>query len=83
MWQHSYGSILATQLSSKHLKDIDSYILSGFAVPLPNEVQLRGVVAGDYTQVSSSGQERLPQAVNAPGTSLHPIWFYASLHDHF
>lgn len=64
---HSYGSILGTQLSTKHPQDIDAFVQTGLAIPLPNENALPGQLADVYVQASTYNPQRFAPATYAHG----------------
>ena len=64
---HSYGSILGTQLSTKHPSAVDAFIQTGIAIPTPDENALPGELADVYVQASTYDPVRFPPATYVPG----------------
>lgn len=64
---HSFGSILGTQVSTKHPAAVDAYIQSGIAIPTPDENALPGQLQNGYVQASTYDPVRFPPATYTPG----------------
>ena len=64
---HSYGSILGTQLSAKYPNDIDAFIQTGLAIPLPNESASNGQLACEFVQAGSYDPTEFPPSTYIPG----------------
>ena len=64
---HSYGSILGTQVSTKHPDAVDAFVQTGIAIPTPDENALPGELQDGYVQASTYDPVRFPPAVYTPG----------------
>ena len=64
---HSFGSILGTQVSTKHPAAVDAFVQTGIAIPTPDENALPGELADGYVQASTYDPVRFPPATYTPG----------------